>query len=355
MVKERSHLRQPPFYVLVILAGYLTYLVLGPFIVPLTWAAVFAVLFHDIYAGLARRTGPNRASLIVTLLVGSLIVAPGVFLLSVVASEAPGVATYIQQASFTEPKQVERIWTGIRARSPVALPDEPTELVREGVQRTLSFLAPRAGAVLADVLATLGSLVAMLFALYFVLRDGDALSRELRDLLPVPPHEAEQLLGETRDLIIASVGAGLVVAAAQGAIGGVAFWALGVPSPIVWAVVIAFASLIPVVGAVVVWLPTALWFLFSGDITRAVVLIAVGVIGIGLVDNVLRPLLLSGRSSVNGLVVFFGLLGGVAAFGFIGLVLGPIVLVVTGRLLRMFARPDLVHEPLIETNTIISG
>jgi predicted PurR-regulated permease PerM len=116
--------------------------------------------------------------------------------------------------------------------------------------------------------------------------------------------------------------------------------------------VIAFASLIPVIGAVIVWLPAALWLLFSGDITRGLVMIAVGALGIGLTDNILRPLLLAGRSSVNGLVIFFGLLGGVAAFGFIGLVLGPIVLVVTVRLLRMFARPDLVREPLIETDTL---
>jgi predicted PurR-regulated permease PerM len=162
------------------------------------------------------------------------------------------------------------------------------------------------------------------------------------------------MLTETRDLIVASVGAGVVVAAAQGAIGGLAFWAVGMASPIFWSVVMALASLIPLVGAVIVWLPVALWFLLSGDITQGLVLVAVGVLGIGLADNILRPMLLAGRSSVNGLVVFFGLLGGVAAFGFIGLVLGPIVLVVTGRLLRMFARPDLVREPLIETDSFLS-
>jgi predicted PurR-regulated permease PerM len=165
-VRDRADLRQPPFYVLVIIAGYLTYLVLGPFLVSLTWAAVFAVLFHDVYKGLAHNAGPNRAALIMTLLIGSLIVAPGVFLLSVVAGEAPKVANYLQQASLTEPRQLEQLWAMIRNRSPIVLPDEPTELLREGIQRGLAFLAPRAGAVVADVLATLGSLVAMLFALY---------------------------------------------------------------------------------------------------------------------------------------------------------------------------------------------
>jgi predicted PurR-regulated permease PerM len=103
---------------------------------------------------------------------------------------------------------------------------------------------------------------------------------------------------------------------------------------------IAFCSLIPVVGSALVWLPAAVWLLVSGDLTRGVIMLVVGVLGIGMVDNVLRPLLLSGSTAVSGLVIFFGLLGGVAAFGFIGLVVGPIVLVITGRLLRLLGRPD---------------
>ena len=102
----------------------------------------------------------------------------------------------------------------------------------------------------------------------------------------------------------------------------------------------AFCALIPVVGAALVWVPAALWLLLSGDVTRGIILFVVGVGGIGTADNVLRPLLLSGRSSGSGLVVFLGLLGGVAAFGFIGLVLGPIVLVTAGILLDAFSNPE---------------
>jgi len=107
----------------------------------------------------------------------------------------------------------------------------------------------------------------------------------------------------------------------------------------------AVCSLIPLVGAALVWAPTALWLLLSGDVVRGVILILVGIFGIGLVDNILRPVLLSGRTSASGLVVFLGLLGGAAAFGFIGLVLGPIVLVTAGSLLRVFSSP----EPRVDT------
>ena len=154
------------------------------------------------------------------------------------------------------------------------LPEDPTALLREGVQRVLAFLAPAAGGVVADVLATLGSLFVMLFALFFLLRDGHTLGRQIRDLLPLPERERERLMSETRDLVIASVGAGLLVAAVQGLIGGIAFWLLGFNAPVIWGVATAICSLIPVVGSALVWVPAALWLLLSGEVTRGVILVA---------------------------------------------------------------------------------
>ena len=263
---------------------------------------------------------------------------------SVFAREVPAVLEYLKGVSVT-PAQIQELWDGLRSRSPFELPADPTSMLREGAQRTLAFLAPRAGAVVADVLSTLGALVIMLFALFFLLRDGHTLGRQVRELLPLPERQRDQMIADTRDLVIASVGAGLAVAAAQGLIGGIAFAILGINAPVIWGVVMAMTSLIPVVGAALVWLPTALWLLLSGEVTRGVILLIVGGVGISLVDNFLRPLLLSGRTSASGLVVFLGLLGGVAAFGFVGLVLGPIVLVTAGSLLRAFTRPDLIEPP----------
>jgi predicted PurR-regulated permease PerM len=339
---DRDRLRRPPFYVLVLVAIYLSYLVLGPFLVPLAWAAVFAMLFHNAEVQLAARIGRTRAALVLTLLTGLVIVLPAVLLVAVLAREATQVADYLQQSTLITPHRIERIWEAARARSPLALPEDPTALLRDGVSRVLTFLAPRAGAVVADLFATLGMLFAMLFAMFFLVRDGDAIGRELRSLLPLPPAQSERLIRGTRDLVIASVGAGVLVAVAQGTIGALAFWLLGLGAPAFWGVVMAFCSLIPVVGAALVWVP-ALWLLLSGSIGKGIAMVAVGALGISMADNVLRPLVLSGSTQVNGLVIFFGLLGGVAAFGFIGLVLGPVILVVTGNLLKMFARPDLVE------------
>jgi predicted PurR-regulated permease PerM len=226
------------------------------------------------------------------------------------------------------------LWDRVRALSPLQLPADPTALVVDAATRVASFVAPRAGGVLRDVAQFLFSLTVMLFALFFLLRDGAGIVSTIRRLLPFDDSRRDRLITQTRDLILASVGAGLAVAAVQGFIGGATYAALGVPAPVLWGVVTAFCALLPVVGATIVWLPVALYLFFSGEPTRAVIMVVVGVFGIGLVDNILRPFMMSGRSEANGLVMFIGLLGGVAAFGFIGLVLGPIVLVAAGTLLE---------------------
>jgi predicted PurR-regulated permease PerM len=344
--KERF--QQLLFYALVLLMAYLAVLVLGPFLAPLAWAAVFAMMFHGVHKELEPKIGATRAALSTTVMAGILIVAPAVTLVSVFAREVAPAIDYLKSADLTSPERIERVWEVVRRNSPMELPQDPTALLREGVQRALTFLAPRAGAVVADAFATLGSLFVMLFSLFFLLRDGEQLGKQLRELLPLPDRERERLINETRDLVIASVGAGLLVAATQGAIGGLAFWALGISAPVVWGVVMAMCALIPLVGAALVWVPTVLWLLLSGDIGRGIILAIVGTLFISMADNVLRPLLLAGRTSASGLVVFLGLLGGASAFGFIGLVAGPIILVTAGNLIRVFTRPDLVEtQPLV--------
>ena len=309
-------MQRPLFYAILGLAIYLTYLVLSPFLVALAWAVIFAILFRGTHVRLSARLGPTGAAVVTTLLVALVIVAPAVALISALAREVPQVTDYLKQASQSAPYEIERVWETLRMRSPVALPEDPTELIAQGLRRAATFLAPRAGGVLVDFLATIGDLVAMLLALFFLLRD-------------------------TRDLVIASVGAGLAVAAIQGLIGGVAFWLLGLGAPVIWGVVIALCSLIPVVGAALVWVPAGIGLLLAGQIGHGLIMFVVGGLGISMVDNILRPLLLSGRTAASGLVIFFGLLGGVAAFGFVGLVIGPIILMTTNSLLEILRHVDM--------------
>jgi predicted PurR-regulated permease PerM len=349
-----TSLGRPVIYTLLLLGIYLTYLILRPFLTALTWAVIFAMVFRGMQAALSPRMGPSRAALVTTLVVAVVIVAPAAVLISALAREAPQITDYLKETSRSAPSQIQRLWDLARAHSPVAMPADPMTFVAQGVQRALAFLAPHAGALVSDFFATLGSLVSMLFALFFMLRDGDAMSRQIRDRLPFSEQENERLMGDTRDLVVASVGAGLVVAGAQGLIGGVAFWLLGIGAPVVWGVVMGFGSLLPVVGAALVWVPTAIWLLLSGEIGRGVVMLLVGALGISMADNVIRPLLLSGKTSASGLVVFFGLLGGAAAFGLIGLVIGPIILVTTARLFENLHHPERLGQSALPADRTVA-
>jgi predicted PurR-regulated permease PerM len=142
------------------------------------------------------------------------------------------------------------------------------------------------------------------------------------------------MMAETIDMISTTIRAGLLVAAAQGLLGGLTFAILGLPSPVFWSVVIAFLSLVPIFGAWMVWLPAGVGLLLSGDVGRGAALLIAGLVLISAVDNVLRPILIAGRSQLNGLLVFISILGGIQVFGFIGLVLGPLTVATAVGLIR---------------------
>lgn len=150
----------------------------------------------------------------------------------------------------------------------------------------------------------------------------------------------ERMLVEARELIFASVTTSVVIAIVQGLICGVAFAIVGLGSPVFWGVVMAFLSLLPVVGAWPVWIPATIWLFSSGHAGRAVILVMIcGAVG-GMVDNVLRPVLLGGRASLNGLLVFISVLGGIAVFGVLGVILGPIVVATAFGILDVYSGID---------------
>jgi predicted PurR-regulated permease PerM len=338
------------FYAVVILVAYLAMRVVWPFLAPLAWAAILAMTLRPVYLKFCIRLSNGNAALATTLLAAVLIITPAVFLGMMVVAQVPEALQYLKGLSTTTPEQLTRVWDLVRARVPVSLPSDPMVLITDGLQRAAGFLVPQAGSLLADLFAIVGSLLVMLFALFFLLRDGKVYAEVVRRLLPFSEQESERLISETRDLVVASVGAGLVVAAVQGLIGGVAFWLLGITAPAVWGVAIAICSLLPVIGATIVWVPVAIWLFFSGQVTTALLLTGICAIVLGSADNVLRPILLSGRTSASGLVVFIGLLGGVSALGFVGLVLGPIVLVIAGTLIEALTRR--VHLPQDEITVV---
>jgi len=315
------------FYGCVFLLGYLLYQLFAPFLMPLAWAAIFGALFHGVYSRLEQRFGRTPAASLATAGVGLIIVVPLVLVGMAFVDEAAQTLGSAEVAANSS-RGIERLqgtWSWLqRQRFGRDLPNLD-EALKQGAASVGGFVAQSAGILVRNALVVVVNVVIMLFALFFFFRDSEAIMNRLRRVLPFEPSFREARLKEAADLIHTSVSSGMVVALVQGAIGGVAFAVLGLGAPVFWGVVMAFFSLLPL-GAWIIWLPVVAWLLLTGETGRGIGLLVVGAGGISLVDNILRPMLLSGRTQMSGLLVFISLLGGMSAFGLIGLVLGPVIM-----------------------------
>jgi predicted PurR-regulated permease PerM len=178
----------------------------------------------------------------------------------------------------------------------------------------------------------------MLFLLFYFLRDKRRILGAVAGLVPLAPEEAVQVRDNIRDTIAAIVFGTLVVAVVQGALGGLMFWWLDLPGPILWGAVMGVLAILPMFGAALVWLPVAAWLAVSGDWSKALVLAAWGTVVVGLIDNLLYPLLVRNRMRLHTVPVFIAVLGGLFAFGATGVVLGPLILAVAIALIDIWRR-----------------
>lgn len=214
-----------------------------------------------------------------------------------------------------------------------------TMVLQDAAGNVASFLAGSFGGLVANIVRVILDILIMLFGLFFFLRDRDSIMAVVRRLLPFEEPLRERMLAEVQQLIHASVTVSLVIAIVQGSVCGFAFAVVGIGGPVFWGLVMSFMSLLPVIGAWPIWVPAVIWLFVTGSLGNAIILLVLCGGIAGTADNFLRPALMSGRSSLGGLSVFISVLGGIAAFGMIGLVLGPIVFATVSALLFAYTRP----------------
>lgn len=321
--------------------GWLVFLVVRPFIIPLGWAAVLAVVTYPVHARLAARWSPGRAAAATTALTTVVVIAPAVLLVVAFVRETLEIAGDLQATLPGGPLSwIGPAWARVVRVLPAASSVDLAALITDALRRSAAFLMVQSGSIFQNVAEFLIDLTLALFATFFLLRDADAIMRVVRRLLPMDPAQREALIARTRALISAGVMSSVLVAGLQGVLGGLAFAVVGIDAPVFWGVVMAFMCVLPF-GAWVIWLPAAVFLGVTGSVTRAFVL---GGLGLGIVsgvDNVLRPALLSGQAHMNGLVIFVSLLGGLSVFGLLGLVLGPVLVATALSLLMTYVN----HAP----------
>lgn len=340
LARERARVTTAFFYGVLLLLGYFVLQIFAPFVGPLGWAAVLAIFVYPWHEKLVARHGNTRAAALSTLTVTVLIVGPGLVLAAAFVQESRAALTGVDRDALTGQLAVaERGWERIRGVIPGAAATDLGTLVHEGIARAGGFLAARIGGLLADLLVLVFQLFVTLFALFFFLRDADTIMRQMRLALPFEDLRRERMIRQTRDLVYASIAASLLIASLQGLAGGLVFAVLGLGASVFWGVIMAFFALLPFVGAWIVWLPASIWLIATGQVVKGVTLAVLGSVVVGTIDNFLRPAILSGRTQMNGLLMFISLLGGVSVFGLLGLVLGPLVTAIVTGLFEAYTSP----------------
>jgi predicted PurR-regulated permease PerM len=308
--------------------------ILWPFYGAVLWGTIVAILFAPVHRRLATslRHRPNLAAFTTLTLIVVMVILPSTLLTASLLQEAAGVFRKIQSGELSFSRYFQQIFDALPAWA-VHLLDRFGLTDLPAIQERLSaallagsqFLAAQALTIGQGTAELIVSLFVMLYLLFFLLRDGDDLARRIKAALPLRPQQ-QQALSEKFTLVIrATVKGSLVVALVQGALGGLIFWVLGIHAALVWAVLMAVLSLLPAVGTALVWLPVAVYLLVTGAMWQGILLIAYGVLVIGLVDNVLRPVLVGKDTRMPDYVVLIATLGGMATFGFNGFVLGPVI------------------------------
>lgn len=308
--------------------------ILWPFYGAVLWATAIAILFAPLYRRLSRSMRQRRtlAAVATVLIVVLMVILPVALFAASLAQEASSVYRNIQSGELNFGRYFQQIfdalppWAGnLLDRFGLTDIGAVQERLSAGLMRGSRFLTAQAINIGQNTFDFIVSLFLMLYLLFFLLRDGEALSRRIKAAIPLREEQQRALFNKFTVVIRATVKGNIVVAVLQGALGGLIFWVLGIHAPLLWAVLMAFLSLLPAVGAGLVWLPVAGYFLATGAVWQGIILIAYGMLVIGLIDNVLRPILVGNDTKMPDYVVLISTLGGIATFGLNGFVIGPVI------------------------------
>lgn len=357
---DRQQLRGGFLLLVLLLLGYELYRLFSPFFATLMWAGVLALVFSPLYRYLAKRLRLGRGTA-AALLTGAIFLAfvlPALILSWVLASEA--VAFYRSFQDFIQAgglaillerpwlKGFLRLWLSLDNQLRAMGVDLKGVSLR-GAEAMTGLLVSWMGSAVKNVLVFLVNLSLMAVALFFLFRDGEGLLTWLQRVLPLRSQEVEAIFRRLGSMIAAIVRGTLLTAVVQGTLTGVALWAMGVPFPVMLGFLTILCALFPTGGSGLVWVPSALYLAIQGFWIKGVFLAAWGVLVVGTVDNLLKPILIAGKAALHSGLLFFGILGGLVVFGFSGLILGPVLLALFLTCVELYTKleqpPEREDEP----------
>jgi predicted PurR-regulated permease PerM len=325
------------FVAMALLGLALCLLIAFPLFAPLLWAGILAVMARPWHRWAERRfRHPSAAAGVVTAAVALLVALPVAFVATELLFEVTDASNRFRSG------EAARLWQDFLARNPqvnaiVTAIERRVDVKTLGGDAT-GWLAGVLRGLLAGSLAAATGWLIMVFILFFFLRDRHTVLAALERYLPLSDKERREFYRTVDDTIHATVWGTLGVAVLQGTLGGLVFWWLGLPAPVLWGAVMALLSVLPVLGAALVWLPVAGYLALQGHWADAAILSAFGTIVIGLVDNLVYPLIVKDRIRLHAVPVFVSIIGGLIVFGASGIVLGPLLLALTDTLVTLWRK-----------------
>jgi len=315
-----------------------------PFLGALVWALTLAILFVPLHARIESRLKYPNLGAAVSVLVSMLVVAaPAAFVVQRLIQQAASSAASIQEK--VQSGAIQRLLEAHPSIAPLGQWIEQ-QVHLPAMTGNLATWLGNAGATFArGSVAEVIEIVLTFYLLFYFLRDRHAVRRLLYDWLPLREAETDHLIQRIKDTVHATVYGTVAVAAVQGFLGGLMFWFLGLPTPLLWGLVMGLLSIVPVLGAFVVWIPAAVFLALRGDWAKAVVLAAWGALVVGSIDNVLRPMLVGHRLRLHTIPAFIAMVGGLLLFGPAGFILGPLLVTVTLLLLEIWRARNAGRQP----------
>jgi predicted PurR-regulated permease PerM len=320
-------------------------LIARPFLGAITWALTLAILFLPLHVRIERIVRrPSIAALLTTAIVIGVVVVPAAFVVERLITEAASGIQSLQAR--VESGDLQKL-----------LDSHPT-LAPLGDWIDRQFDLPSMMASIATWLSNIGAIfvrgsllqavevLITFYLLFYFLRDRLAVKSMITAWLPLTPPETEQLLRRVVETVHATVYGTLAVAAVQGTLGGLMFWTLGLPTPLLWGLVMGLLSIVPVLGAFIIWIPAAILLLLDGSWVRALILAAWGGIVVGGIDNVLRPMFVGNRLRLHTIPAFISIVGGLVLFGAPGFILGPLAATMTVLLIEIWMRHEASSQTL---------
>lgn len=320
-----------------VLGIVLCFFIAWPFLGAITWALTLAILFSSLHARVEKMVKhPNIAALLSTAIVAIVIVVPAGFVVERLISEAASGILSLQAR--VERGDLQKLLDSYPTLAPLGLWIDRQVDLPSMMASVATWLSNMGATLVRGSLLQVVEVIITFYLLFYFLRDRLAARAMLRAWLPLAPPDADHLLRRVVDTVHATVYGTLAVATIQGTLGGLMFWALGLPTPLLWGLVMGLLSIVPVLGAFVVWIPAALLLLLDGNWVRALILTIWGGIVVGGIDNVLRPTFVGNLLRLHTIPTFISIVGGIILFGAPGFILGPLAATVTMLLVEFWTR-----------------